>query len=213
MMRRISWMPLVLLAFQLHAEPVIVDEHSVEHIHFKRINPNSVSFDNGVVRFSVNNSASFLLLAFDDIKNVNAVAFQWKAAGTLKKKSAQHERSRKGDDAWLRVGLILEGEPTHVPEPLLPRWMQQVRKTLKHPSNRMIYLLPGALHAPGTRWKSPFSDDVDMVSVSSSPASDGWKQVEHQFTESQRTVGLWIMADGDNTNSVFSSQLRNLVID
>lgn len=213
MMRIISCMPLVLLAFQLHAEPVIVDKYSVEHIHFKRINPNNVSFDDGIVRFSVNNSASFLLLAFDDIKNVNAVAFQWKAAGTLKKNSEQHERSRKGDDAWLRVGLILEGEPADVPEALLPRWMRQVRKTLKHPSNRMIYLLPGALHAPGTRWKSPFSDDVDMVSVSSSPASYGWKQVEHQFAETQRAVGLWIMADGDNTNSVFSSQLRNLAID
>ena len=206
-------MALVLLASQLHAEPVILDEHSVEHIHFKRINPNTVTFDNGVVRFSVNNSASFLLLTFDDVKNVNAVAFQWKAAGTLNKNSAQHEKSRKGDDAWLRVGLILEGEPGHIPEPLLPRWMQQVRKTLKHPSNRMIYLLPGAMHAPGTGWNSPFSDDVDMVSVSSSPASDGWKQVEHRFAESQRTVGLWIMADGDNTRSVFSSQLRNLVID
>ena len=212
MMRRISWMLLVLLAFQLHAEPVIVDERSVEHIHFKRINPNTVSFEHGVVRFSVDNSASFLLLAFDDIKNVNAVSFQWKAAGTLKKNSEQHERSRKGDDAWLRVGLILEGEPAHVPEALLPRWMRQVRKTLKHPSNRMIYLLPGAMHAPGTSWKSPFSDDVDMVSVSSSETTNGWNQVEHEFPEAQRTVGLWIMADGDNTNSVFSSQLKNLII-
>ncbi|NNL06613.1 MAG: DUF3047 domain-containing protein [Gammaproteobacteria bacterium] len=213
MLRTITWMPLVLLAFQLHAEPVVVDEHSVEHIHFKRIKPNIVSFDNRVIRFSVNNSASFLLLAFDDIKNVNSVSFQWKAAGNLKKNGEQHERSRKGDDAWLRIGLILEGEPAHVPEPLLPRWMQQVRKTLKYPSNRMVYLVPGALHAPGTSWPSPFSDDVDMVSVSSSAASNGWKQVAHQFAESQRTVGLWIMADGDNTNSVFSSELRHLVID
>ena len=131
----------------------------------------------------------------------------------MNKSSVEHEKSRKGDDAWLRVGLILEGEPGDVPEALLPRWMRQVRKTLRHPSNRMIYLLPGALHAPGTRWKSPFSDDVDMVSVSSSPAGNGWKQVEHEFPETQRTVGLWIMADGDNTNSVFSSQLRKLAID
>jgi hypothetical protein len=209
----ISWMLLVLPAFQLRAEPVIVDEHSVEHIHFKRINPNTVSFDNGIIRFDVDNSASFLLLAFDDIKNVNTVAFQWKAAGKLKKNSEQHERTRKGDDAWLRIGLILEGEPAHVPEALLPRWMQQVRKTLKYPSNRMVYLVPGALHAPGTNWQSPFSEDIDMVSVSSSPASNGWKQVEHRFAEAQRTIGLWIMADGDNTNSVFSSELRHLVID
>ena len=75
MMRRISWMPLVLLAFQLHAEPVVIDERSAEHIHFKRINPNIVTFNNGVVQFEVNNSASFLLLAFDDIRHVNAVSF------------------------------------------------------------------------------------------------------------------------------------------
>jgi hypothetical protein len=206
-------MALVFVAFQLHAEPVVVDVHSAEHIHFKRIKPNIVSFDNGVVRFRVNNSASFLLLAFEDIRNVNSVSFQWKASGEMNINSVQHEKSRKGDDAWLRVGLILEGEPAHVPEPLLPRWMQQVRKTLRYPSNRMVYLVPGALHAPGTSWRSPFSDDVDMVSVSSSPASNGWKQAEYVFPEAQRTVGLWIMADGDNTNSIFSSELRQLVID
>lgn len=213
MVRRITWIALVLLAFQLHAEPVIIDEHSVEHIHFKRINPNTVTFDNGVVQFSVDNSASFLLLAFDDIRNVKTVSFQWKATGDLNKNSEQHEKSRKGDDAWLRIGLMLEGEPAYIPEFLQPRWMRQVRKTLKHPSNRIIYLLPGALHAPGTRWKSPFADDIDLISVSSNPAGDGWKQVEHQFDETLRTVGLWIIADGDNTHSVFSSQLRNLVID
>jgi hypothetical protein len=213
MPRIFLYLPLALFACTLNADQVILDEHSVEHIHFKRINPNTVSYDNGVVHFNVNRSASFLLYAFDEVRPVRTVSFQWKAGGMLNKNSVEQERSRTGDDAWLRVGLILEGQPANVPEPLLPRWMQQVRKTLKHPSNRMVYLIPDAQHSPGTIWKSPFSDDVDMVSVSSTGADNDWRQVDHEFPEVQKAVGLWIMADGDNTHSVFRSQLKNLNID
>jgi hypothetical protein len=77
----------------------------------------------------------------------------------------------------------------------------------------MLYLIPGARHAPGTSWKSPYSPHIDMVSVASSRLDDNWQRVDHELSEPQRAVGLWIMADGDNTESIFNSELRNLVID
>lgn len=110
-------------------------------------------------------------------------------------------------------GLILSGQPELIPEALLPRWVRQVRKTLKHPSDQMIYLIPDARHAPGEAWRSPYNANISMISVSSQPIDDGWQQAVYRLATPQQTVGLWIMADGDNTASVFSSQLRNLVID
>jgi len=213
MPRNLSLLALLLVTAQLNAEQIVLDKNNFEHIHFKRIKPNQVRFNDDAIHFDVNKSASFLLLAFDDIRDIRTVSFQWKADGMLNKNSIEHEKSRKGDDAWLRVGLIIEGQPDHVPEPLLPRWMKQVRQTLKHQSGKMVYLIPDALHSPGETWKSPFSSDVDMISVDSSDLDGAWKQASYEFTIPQQVVGLWIMADGDNTGAIFESQLRNLVVE
>jgi hypothetical protein len=213
MLTKLSLLLLLLAACQLNAEQIVLDEHNFEHIHFKRIKPNRVEFNQDAIHFEVNRSASFLLLAFSDIKNIRTVSFQWNADGMLKKDSAEHEKTRKGDDAWLRVGLIIKGQPEHIPEPLLPRWMKQVRQTLKHQSGNMVYLIPDAKHAPGETWKSPYSSNVDMISVGSTSVDGVWKQASYEFAKPQPAVGLWIMADGDNTGSIFESQLRNLVIE
>jgi len=213
MLRNFSWLPLLLVTAQLNAEQIVLDKHYFEHIHFKRIRPNTVTFNNDTIHFEVTKSASFLLLAFDDVKSIHNVSFQWSANGTLNKNSIDHEITRKGDDAWLRVGLIIEGPQENIPEPLLPRWMKQVRKTLRYTSGSMIYLIPKAMHPPGETWKSPFSSKIDMVSVGGIHTDDGWYRVSHEFTRPVKTVGLWIMADGDNTGSIFNSRLRKLVIE
>ena len=213
MLKTSAYLVLLLAAVQLHAEQIALAQDKFIHIHFKRIKPNQVSFNDDLIHFDVNKSASFLLLAFDDTRSISRVSFQWTANGMLNKNSIEHESTRKGDDAWLRVGLIIAGQPDYIPGPLLPRWMKQVRQTLKHQSGKMIYLMPGALHTPGDTWKSPFSSDIELISVGSRDMDNGWKQTAYEFTIPQQVVGLWIMADGDNTNSIFESRLRNLVVE
>ena len=213
MLKRLTCMVLLLLTPHTVAEELVLKKDFFQHIHFRRIQPTAVNFENGQIRFDVHKSSSFLLTAFDEIKSVRRVSFQWKADGMLNKSSASQEKTRKGDDAWLRVGLIISGEPDLVPEPLLPRWVIKVRDALKHPSDRMIYLIPDAQHAPGETWRSPFSSNINMISVRSLDGPDGWNQVTHVFSEPQQSVGLWLMADGDNTDSIFHSRLRRLVIE
>lgn len=213
MIRLLLCLALLLVTAQPIAEQVVLQKNNFEHIHFRRIQPTIVTFNTDTLQFDVNKSASFLLLAFNDIKTVTRVSFEWKASGVLKKNSVEHEKTRKGDDAWLRIGVILSGQPELVPEPLLPRWVKKVRDTLVHPSDKMTYLIPDARHAPGQTWRSPFSANIEMVSVASRHTSNNWQQVAYTFTHPQQTVGLWIMADGDNTASIFRSQLRNLIIE
>ena len=50
------------------------------------------------------------------------------------------------------------------------------------------------------------ADDVFVM-------TDGWKQSEFLFEIPLETVGFMIMADGDNTHSSFSSEIKNLHID
>ena len=77
----------------------------------------------------------------------------------------------------------------------------------------MVFLLPGARNAPGKRWKNPFSKKVEMISIPSKDFESGWKNSEFQFESPQQTVGLMIMADGDNTESSFTSEIQNLMIE
>lgn len=211
----LSWSILCILALLFtataSAEQVYLDQLHFDHIHFKRVEPNTIRFNNGEIVFHVSQSASFLLHAFDNTKPVHNVSFLWRANGQLNKHSVEHESSRKGDDAWIRVGLILKGEP-RFPDPLVPPWVRQVRKSLKFPSDNMVYLIPDAKHAHGNAWVSPFSNKVNMISVKSAQQQDGWQAVSYNFTTPQQTIGIWLMADGDNTQSAFTSRIKNLLI-
>jgi len=195
----------------LFAEEIILDTKYTTHITFKRIKPNTFDFKEDSLNIEVNNSASFLLLPFETTRKVNEISFQWKKQGSISIKNAQQEETRQGDDAYLRVGLAIEGK-TLFANPLAPKWVKQVRKTLHHSSNKMVYIIPGSKHEDGQHWKSPYSKDVEIIAVGSRAEKDGWKVSTHKFENGQSVVGLWIMADGDNTQSSFTSMLKLLTL-
>ena len=197
---------------ELKAELIFFDQQNFRHIQFKRITPNTVNYTKGRIIFQVNQTASFLVFSFDSIHLISHVSFQWKAAGQLKKLSVEHEASREGDDAWIRVGLILKSESDFV-DPIGPRWIRKTMETLKFPSDKMIFLIPGAKHAPGEIWLNPYSRRVKMIALGSIGLQDGWRTSEYHFTTPQKTVGILLMADGDNTKSAFTAEIKNLFID
>ena len=52
-----------------------------------------------------------------------------------------------------------------------------------------------------------------MISIPSKDLESGWKNSECKFVAPQQTVGLMIMADGDNTESSYTSEIQNLIIE
>lgn len=183
----------------------------ITHVTFKRIAQNTFDVKDNVLTFRVDKSSSFLLVPFENVTEVNKISFQWKKQGVINVKDAQHEETRQGDDAYLRVGLILEGQASLM-NPLEPKWVKTVRETLHHPSDKMIYMTPGSRHQNGQHWRSPYSNDVEIIAVASKTNPDGWNLSEYTFEETQSVVGLWIMADGDNTQSTFTSELKALTL-
>ena len=87
-----------------------------------------------------------------------------------------------------------------------------MRETLHHSSDKMIYIISGSKHEHGQHWKSPFSDEVEIIAAGSRTQPDGWNVSEYTFKNAQSIVGLWIMADGDNTQSTFTSKLKSLTL-
>jgi hypothetical protein len=84
---------------------------------------------------------------------------------------------------------------------------------LKFPSEKMINLVVAAKHASGEQWPNPYNKRVTTIAVGSVSSGQGWMKASYQFAQPVDVVGLWLMADGDNTSSSFSTYIKNISIE
>ena len=194
------------------AEMISLQADNFEHIEFRRIKSNYHAYQNQQLQINVNDSASFLMKPFDNIKKVSQVKFKWHSKGVPKIKNPQHEEQRVGDDAVFKLGLLLEGKDSF-PNPLLPSWMKRVEKLLKYPSEDMIYLVVGAKHEIGEQWANPYNKRVTMIAIDSVKDKQGWQQSSYHFEMPVNVVALWLMSDGDNTDSNFIVFIKDINIE
>ena len=78
----------------------------------------------------------------------------------------------------------------------------------------VVYLVASRYHPRGSTWPSPYSDQLSYVSVTelTDTAHPDWFEVNYTLPAPMRLAGLWLMADGDNTNANFSSAISRLRI-
>jgi len=194
-----------------HSETITLQADQFEHIEFKRIKTNQHHFHKQQLQISVNDSSSFLMQAFKQVKQVHQVTFEWRSQGAPKIESAQQEEQRSGDDSVFKLGLLLKANSVPF-NPFMPSWMKQVESILYHPSEKMIYLSVGTKHTAGDEWINPYNKRVTMIAVGSSDSKDGWEKASYQFDMPVDAVALWLMADGDNTHSSFTVEIKNISI-
>ncbi len=197
---------------KLKQERIDLRADAFEHIQFGKIQPTQYRFDNGVLIAEVDDSASFLMQAFDAVKTVVAVRFKWQTQGRLLVKNAAHETRRDGDDAVFKLGLLLKTGAA-LPNPFVPKWLKRVQALLKFPSENMLNLVAGAHHAAGEQWSGPYNSRVKMIAVKSAPDGQGWRQASHQLETPAEVVAIWLMADGDNTHSAFTTRVKAVELD
>ncbi len=190
---------------------ILLQKENFEHIQFKRIKANNYTYQDQQLKIEVDNSASFLMVPFDNVQKVSKVSFQWRSAGEPAIKNEEHEEKRNGDDAVFKLALLLRADDTLF-NPLMPAWMKRVDKLLSLPSEEMIYLVVGAKHAAGERWINPYNDRVKMIAMKSDVNADGWLRASYTFDQAVEVVGLWLMSDGDNTGSKFTTKVKNIVL-
>jgi len=193
------------------AEVISLQGDNFEHIEFGKINANHHVFHDQQLQIDVDSSASFLMKAFNTVRQIHQVSFAWRSRNAPQIINSQHEAKRKGDDAVFKLGLLLKSDDSSL-NPFLPSWMKRVESLLKFPSQDMIYLVADAKHAPGRQWPNPYNKRVTMISISSVPDHQGWMQASYQFEQPVNVVALWLMADGDNTKSKFTARIKNVVL-
>jgi hypothetical protein len=194
------------------AEKISLQAEDFEHIQFKKITASRYTFHDQLLQIDVDESASFLMLPFTAVKKINRVSFEWRSVGLPRLESAHHEEQRKGDDAVFKLGILLKADDSLI-NPFLPSWMKHVEALLKFPSENMINLVAASHHAPGEQWPNPYNKRVTTIAIGSVEKDQGWMQAAYQFEQPVDAVGLWLMADGDNTHSKFTTYVRNIRIE
>jgi hypothetical protein len=184
-----------------------------EHIQFGGRQPVVYSYHENVLIIEVDNNASFLMRAFDAIELVNKVSFEWKSTGLPAIIDVAHEMRRDGDDAVFKLGLLIESQEA-VDDVFLPSWMRRVNELLNFHSGEMYFLVAGAKHAAQQQWPGPYNKRMTMISVASEPDDDQvWNKASYEFSEPVKVVALWLMADGDDTSSSFTTYVKNIEIE
>ena len=199
-------------------------ESNYTHIQFGRIKANQYEFEGGVLKAKVDSSASFLMKAFESVKPVKQVTFKWRSDRLPKVSDAVHEKQKAGDDAVFKVGLLLKAD-NELDNPFLPMWMRQVKSLLNYSSENMIYLVSGSKNVAGERWPNPYNRRVTMIAMSEANIEskleskidgefeEGWHHASYRFGEELEVVAIWLMADGDNTGSSFTSFVKDIRLD
>lgn len=201
--------------FSLMPEKVVsLTAGDFEHIQFRSRTPTIYNYreDDNSLLIKVEKSASFLMQAFTEVKAVKQVSFEWKSDGLPAIKNAERESQRHGDDAVFKLGLLIE-TPDAISDVLLLSWMRRVDSLLKFPSDEIIFLVAGARHAAGQRWPGPYNRRVSMIAINDVATEQGWHKADYQFSKPVKVVAIWLMADGDDTASSFSVQIKNIKIE
>lgn len=180
-------------------------------VAFNGIPPTVYERSGDALKMTVEKSASFLLKPFDAERQVASVSFDWQSQGELKIKDLLTERTKAGDDARLKICLLLSGKAPLVPF-FASAWVKAVRDAMKLPADRLRCLVAGSKAKIGDRWPSPYDDSIELVAVDGPGESPGWRRVDAKLEEPLKVVGIWIMADGDDTGSSFTTRLRELTL-
>ena len=203
---------LLLIIPRLAAQPLDLDVKSFQHITFKAI-PRT-AYENSpqsYLRAEVRESASFLLKGFEHAQSVGEVQVTWRSSGQLDQSISPGKlKTKQGDDAVLKVGLLLKGKPPMVPW-FAPQWIKHVRDHLKVPTERMIWLVFGSSVLGVEEWPSPWNSQIKHRSVPSQVLEQNWHSGRAQFDEIS-VVGVAIMVDGDNSSSTFRTDVREILL-
>jgi len=131
-----------------------------KHIKFGKLLPNNFTKKINHINIDVNNSSSFLIVSFEDIVTTNKISFLWKSKGLINIKEKDHEKSKFGDVAILRIGvIIMKKKHNKFMGNIFGKfdWLRNVEETLAHKADNLIYLLPKTKNKYPETWNSPYS--------------------------------------------------------
>jgi hypothetical protein len=181
-----------------------------QHIKFKNTIRTKYALKDNAVCGNVRKSSSALAWVFDDYIVARSFIVEYSIDGKMKKFNAKTEKTQDGDDFYLRIGLMLRGPSAMIPL-MAPAWIRSMDSFLKLETNKMHQYVFNSVNRSGAEWESPESSSIQMFASRSSKIDDTWQRAAIKVPKTQ-IAGVWLMMDGDNSGSKFTTCIRRLSI-
>lgn len=185
-------------------------------IHFDKTPPNRVEFGDSTLKLSVDGSSSALLGEIPTGGPVTRLEIIGRVEGRLNLPPGKVWEDGF-DDSILRVGLIERGERklSRLQSALAPDWLRQVETRFRDSGDgvgmiRSLLLMPESTLIGKTR----INPGAKMFHerIVAAPVEDGTFRMIAEFDRPVDAMGLWLQADGDDTDSSFSVNVEELSI-
>lgn len=179
-----------------------------EALDFDGIPRNQISYEGEQIRIAVNESATPLVRSFPTVEKVTRLVVKGTIQGSLNLNDSEIWTKKK-DDAFLRVGLIEPGEKrlSKLQRLAAPEWIRRLDEIFSGTiagvgSIRVFQVMPSQA-AVGKKRTNPAAD-LFREEIAAAP-EDGAFSFEIDLSEAPvETAGIWLLADGDDTNSSFT---------
>jgi hypothetical protein len=188
-----------------------------DHWHMLRYGDtpaNEISFSEKELRISVKSSASPLFYRFDEPLTLRSLAAEGEASALPQLPPTKEEGSPGADDFTLRLGVVMEGEEKlgWLQRLFAPGWLKRLTEILPDRAFGGVRFLTLSQKLPvGTARRHPKSKHL-QEEVARQLASAGPFSFEKTFDPDIRSLGLWVQADGDDTDSSFEVRLRSITV-
>ena len=183
-------------------------------IKYKKISQNIIQNEKNKIIIKVQNSASPIVYKFDKIKKIKSIQLSAELKGKINYKG-KSPGSKGADDFPLRIGLIIEGRKklNFFQRTVAADWLLKLNNLAKkHKGFKNIYSLIYYQDIPTfKKRKHPMSSY--FIEEVAAPFSKGVINYKHNFKSTQKVIGLWINADGDDTKSTYSIIINKIKIE
>lgn len=186
-------------------------------LEFDGVASNRISYGDGAMTIDVSKSGSPLVSVFPATVKVKEVIVTGTVKGSLDL-ATRDFWTKNHDDALLRLGLIEPGSKklSAIQRLAAPRWIKTLEKMFSGKMKGLgkiqcFHLMPDASLIGETR-VNPMGDTF-IETIQAAPKADGSFVLNVSFPDEPLTVaGLWLLADGDDTNSSFSVTITDISI-
>ncbi len=197
--------------------PLDLSNGSWQSLNYQNIPANNVTQLESGLKISVEASASPLIYLFDQAQTIQDVVVRG-TMGDLPNIPAEDNQGDIGaDDFPFRLGLVLSGDKTlsFGQKLISPEWVKTLFSLAPQGTGIDQVMFLNLTNPEPIDWdmrEHPFSNGLFKEIIAGHVNADESFVMRYQLPQEREVLGLWISADGDDTNSAFSLELSEIML-
>ena len=205
----------IFLTFLLALTPLSFDSaEKWEILHFDAVAANDFELSPSGMEIRVENSASPAVHIFESVRTVDTIILSGRIQGDLEIEPSEIWTTGK-DDSLLRFGVISTGSKklSTFEKLTAPNWVKRLSSILETKGTGIgkiecFLLMPDS--APIGKSRVNPDSALFHETIVATPSDDGTFEIEIRLPQPIESPGFWILADGDDTESSFTTTIEKI---